>query len=145
MLDGMAKWNHVCSEWWLHANCWSGGSKCSPPCFTNILLWENREAEHTGFSLQTFKNSLIYRSTQQMSKLARKHLRDVGQLYVCFLPFLGSWWRSWSGHRRTLRLEPGGRPLAPPLLPCGKPEGSDGLSKAYLTLQMATNIMRANV
>lgn len=124
-----AKWNHVFSG--LHANCWSGGSECSPP-----LLYETSYCEKTGLlstldsNLETLKRGLIYQSAQQMSELAGIHV------YLCFLPFLGSWWRSWSVRKQTRPLGPGGRPSAPPLLPCGEPEGSHGSSKAYLRLQV---------
>lgn len=82
----------------------------------------------------TFKHLITAWSTRihTDAQLGKHNVKDT-KLYLCFnvsfLPFLGSWWRSWSDHRRTLHLRPGGRSSVPLLLLCGKPEESKRSSK----------------
>jgi len=107
----------------LHANCCSRRASSAAHPALQISYCEKMRWLSTLDSTFRLKHSLFYWNTQQMSKLAGKttRLRDKGLLCRfkkgCSVPFLGSWWRSWNGHKSILLLEPGGQPSAPPLLP----------------------------
>lgn len=122
----------ICFQWWWsHANCWSGGY---------TLLYKHLTVRRRGCWGQWMQPSA---RANIVHNISQNWQSDVGLLYLHFIPFLGSWWRSWSGRRRTRLSGPWGRQSASRLLPYGEPEGSHGSSKTYLTFQVAINLYRS--